>query len=97
MSEVAFEVVNRQQLADPPPGVMNPPVRLAPGSKPMPPRPGERGRKDSVLAYPGQVLRVRARFVQPGQFVWHCHVLEHEDNEMMRPLRVGPVQPGQPG
>ena len=25
-----------------------------------------------------------------GLFVWHCHILEHEDNEMMRPYRVGP-------
>jgi hypothetical protein len=29
--------------------------------------------------------------------VWHCHIVEHEDNEMMRPYRIGPVQPGQPG
>jgi spore coat protein A, manganese oxidase len=29
--------------------------------------------------------------------VWHCHIVEHEDNEMMRPYRVGPVQSGQPG
>jgi FtsP/CotA-like multicopper oxidase with cupredoxin domain len=28
--------------------------------------------------------------------VWHCHIVEHEDNEMMRPYRIGPVQPGQP-
>ncbi|HZD79912.1 MAG TPA: multicopper oxidase domain-containing protein [Actinomycetota bacterium] len=28
--------------------------------------------------------------------MWHCHILEHEDNEMMRPYRVGPLQPGQP-
>lgn len=35
-------------------------------------------------------------FHNPGQFVWHCHVLEHEDNEMMRPYRVGPEQKGQP-
>jgi FtsP/CotA-like multicopper oxidase with cupredoxin domain len=27
---------------------------------------------------------------------WHCHIVEHEDNEMMRPYRIGPVQPGQP-
>ena len=31
-----------------------------------------------------------------GQFVWHCHIVEHEDNEMMRPYRIGPPQPGQP-
>jgi FtsP/CotA-like multicopper oxidase with cupredoxin domain len=28
--------------------------------------------------------------------VWHCHIVEHEDNEMMRPYRIGPVQTGQP-
>jgi spore coat protein A len=49
-----------------------------------------------VIAYPAQVTRVRARFDTPGQFVWHCHIVEHEDNEMMRPYRIGPVQPGQP-
>ncbi|WP_281274911.1 multicopper oxidase domain-containing protein [Georgenia muralis] len=36
------------------------------------------------------------RFDRPGQYVWHCHIVEHEDNEMMRPFRVGPEQPGQP-
>jgi spore coat protein A len=28
--------------------------------------------------------------------VWHCHIVEHEDNEMMRPYRIGPLQVGQP-
>jgi spore coat protein A, manganese oxidase len=28
--------------------------------------------------------------------VWHCHIVEHEDNEMMRPYRIGPTQAGQP-
>ena len=56
----------------------------------------ETGFKDTVIAYPGQVTRVRAQFTTPGQFVWHCHIVEHEDNEMMRPYRIGPVQPGQP-
>jgi len=23
--------------------------------------------------------------------VWHCHIVEHEDNEMMLPLHVGPI------
>jgi hypothetical protein len=36
------------------------------------------------------------RFENPGQYVWHCHIVEHEDNEMMRPYRIGPEQPGQP-
>jgi FtsP/CotA-like multicopper oxidase with cupredoxin domain len=55
------------------------------------------GRKDTVIALPGEVTRVKATFSTPGQFVWHCHIVEHEDNEMMRPFRIGPVQPGQPG
>ena len=53
-----------------------------------PPEPWESGFKDTVIAYPGQVTRVRARFDTPGQFVWHCHIVEHEDNEMMRPYRI---------
>ena len=54
-------------------------------------------RKDTVIAYPGQVTRVRMTFPRAGQYVWHCHIVEHEDNEMMRPYRIGPVQTGQPG
>jgi FtsP/CotA-like multicopper oxidase with cupredoxin domain len=52
--------------------------------------------KDTVIAYPGLVTRVKTRFNTPRQFVWHCHIDEHEDNEMMRPYRIGPTQPGQP-
>ena len=51
---------------------------------------------DKVRAAVGQVTRIRAQFTTPGQFVWHCHIVEHEDNEMMRPYRIGPEQPGQP-
>ena len=32
--------------------------------------------------------RVRAPFDKPGLVVWHCHIVEHEDHEMMRPFRV---------
>jgi spore coat protein A len=28
---------------------------------------------------------------EPGRYVWHCHVLEHEDNEMMRPFELLPA------
>jgi spore coat protein A len=61
------------------------------------PEPWETGTKDTVIAYPGEITRVKATYDLPGQFVWHCHILEHEDNEMMRPYRIGPVQAGQPG
>jgi FtsP/CotA-like multicopper oxidase with cupredoxin domain len=91
--EVVFEVVSRQPiLVDELDGT----VEVQPGSLPAPPEPWETGFKDTVIAYPGQVTRLRAQFTTPGQFVWHCHIVEHEDNEMMRPYRIGPVQPGQP-
>jgi FtsP/CotA-like multicopper oxidase with cupredoxin domain len=92
--EVAFEVVNRQRLVTNDDGETEPPSRLV--GDPRPAEPWESGFKDTVIANPGEVTRVRARFDTPGQFVWHCHIVEHEDNEMMRPYRIGPVQPGQP-
>ena len=54
--------------------------------------PNERGWKDTVRANPGEVTRIIAPFEDyTGHYVWHCHILEHEDNEMMRPLVVGPL------
>jgi spore coat protein A, manganese oxidase len=52
----------------------------------------ETGRKDTVISYPGEITRLKATFDRAGQYVWHCHILSHEDNEMMRPYSVGPVQ-----
>ncbi|HXX00367.1 MAG TPA: multicopper oxidase domain-containing protein, partial [Candidatus Acidoferrales bacterium] len=53
------------------------------------PDPTEAGWKDTVRADPGMVTRIIARFEGfPGRYVWHCHILEHEDNEMMRPYDV---------
>lgn len=59
------------------------------------PLPWETGVKDMVIVYPGEVARIKATFDKPGLYVWHCHILEHEDNEMMRPMRVGagPLEP----
>ena len=91
--EVLFQVVNRQAINVNETAQV---VQLAPSSTPIVPPPWERGWKDTVIAYPGQVTRVRMKFNTPGQFVWHCHIVEHEDNEMMRPYRIGPAQSGQP-
>ncbi len=54
------------------------------------PQPWETGFKDTVIAYPGEITRVKALFDVAGLYVWHCHIVEHEDNEMMRPYFVGP-------
>jgi spore coat protein A len=92
--EVAFEVVNREGLVLSEEGEAVEPI-VYDGVVTLP-APWETGVKDTVIAYPGQVTRVRATFARAGQYVWHCHIVEHEDNEMMRPYRIGPEQPGQP-
>jgi spore coat protein A, manganese oxidase len=59
--------------------------------QPVPPEPSEAGWKDTVRAEPGMITRIIVRFDgYPGRYVWHCHILEHEDNEMMRPYQVLP-------
>lgn len=55
------------------------------------PEPWETGFKDTVIAYPGEDTYIKAYFDLPGFYVWHCHIVEHEDNEMMRPFHVGPI------
>jgi spore coat protein A len=56
---------------------------------PVPPDANEMGWKDTVRAEPGMVTRIIVRFEgYVGRYVWHCHILEHEDNEMMRPFDV---------
>jgi spore coat protein A len=58
----------------------------------LPPEGHEAGWKDTVRADPGMVTRVIVPFEgYAGRYVWHCHILEHEDNEMMRPYEVLPA------
>jgi spore coat protein A, manganese oxidase len=56
----------------------------------------EHGWKDTVITYPngglGEITTIQADFDIPGLYVWHCHILEHEDNEMMVPFCVGGSQ-----
>ncbi len=55
----------------------------------VPPDPTETGWKDTVRADPGMITRIIIPFEGfAGRYVWHCHILEHEDNEMMRPFDV---------
>jgi len=84
---VQFAVVNRQAL-----DIQTDVNGVITGSSPTGPTSGpeswETQFKDTVIAYPGQITRIRAKFDRQGLFVWHCHILEHEDNEMMRPYRI---------
>ena len=60
----------------------------------MSPEPIESGWKDTVRTDPGAVTRIIVPFEgYAGRYVWHCHILEHEDNEMMRPYEVLPAEP----
>jgi spore coat protein A, manganese oxidase len=98
MHLVDFRIVNRQDFAiatldktnsDGSTGatVASPPQFLG---APVAPPAYEAGKKDTVVAYPGQVTRVLASFSRPGEFIYHCHILSHEDHEMMRRYEVLP-------
>jgi spore coat protein A, manganese oxidase len=93
---VQFQVLNRQAFDVP---TYQQTGKLVFTGKPMAPEGNERpAQKDTIKSYPGYVTRIIMRFdlphgapVTPGQellYVWHCHILEHEDNEMMRPYKV---------
>jgi spore coat protein A len=60
---------------------------------PRKPHANEAGWKDTATVNPGDVLTILARFEgYTGRYVFHCHMLEHEDNDMMRPYEVVPVK-----
>ncbi len=62
----------------------------------LPPAPEERGFKDTVKANPGYFTTIRGRFdlpngvTAPQRYVHHCHIVEHEDNDMMEVFTVTP-------
>jgi spore coat protein A, manganese oxidase len=98
---VTFEVIDRRPFTV---AAYDPDTQAITYTGPAVPAPAnENGRKDTVQAHPGQVTRIRARFELPDegtiqlptgienpQYVWHCHILEHEENDMMRAFEVVP-------
>jgi spore coat protein A len=82
MHLVFFQILNRQtfDLVD---------DEIVPTGTPTPPAPEEAGWKDTARTEPGELLRVIARFEDyAGLYAYHCHILEHEDHEMMRQFRT---------
>jgi FtsP/CotA-like multicopper oxidase with cupredoxin domain len=77
---VKFTVVNREAF-DPMTGTLSGVVNPSEAT--------ETGWKDTLIAYPGEVTRVNATFDIDGRYVWHCHIVEHEDNERIVPYCVG--------
>jgi cysteine-rich repeat protein len=78
MHLVMFQVLDRQAFEEVGGNVV-------PIGSPVPPPAHEAGWKDTVQVGPNEILRVIARFESfAGRFPYHCHILEHEDNEMMR-------------
>jgi spore coat protein A, manganese oxidase len=83
---VRFQILDRRRYE---PTVYQMKQELKFLSEPIPPAANEAGWKDTVRADPGTVTRIIVRFEgYTGRYVWHCHILEHEDNEMMRPYEV---------
>jgi spore coat protein A, manganese oxidase len=84
---VKFQIIDRQGINAEKfeeGGTTPPPLR----GQPKPPAPEEDGWKDTVQVPSGTVTRIVATFDKVGQWVWHCHILSHEDHEMMRRFQV---------
>jgi spore coat protein A, manganese oxidase len=83
---VRFQVLNRQRF-DVDTYLESGKLRVA--GPELPPNDNEHGWKDTVQADSGLITRIIVPFEgYPGRYVWHCHVLEHAANEMMRPYEV---------
>jgi spore coat protein A len=81
---VLMQVLDRQ------PFIFTNDVMVTTGPR-VPPPANEAGWKDTVRANPAEIIRVIARFDGfPGRYPYHCHILEHEDHEMMRQFEVVP-------
>lgn len=86
---VQFQIVERQGFNVP--AMLNGKLELL--GSPRKPHANEAGWKDTATVNPGDVLTILARFEgYTGRYVFHCHMLEHEDNDMMRPFEVVPVK-----
>ncbi len=97
MHLVDFRVIDRQNFtglltpkinSDGSTGAILDPASIAKVGPVTTPGAWEAGKKDTVKSFPGEVTRVLVSFNRAGEYVYHCHILSHEDHEMMRPYEV---------
>jgi spore coat protein A len=86
---VSMQLINRQKFNARVDEENGKPTDIRLIGLPQVPGPDEMGWKDTWVMYPGEVTRVIAKFDIEGLYAWHCHILSHEDHEMMRPFYVG--------
>jgi spore coat protein A len=89
LHQVSMQLLNRQKFNASVDLENGKPAGIRLLGQPKTPTPDEQGWKDTWVMYPGEVTRVIATFDNEGLYVWHCHILSHEDHEMMRPFYVG--------
>jgi spore coat protein A len=83
MHLVMFQILDRDGFSKDAQG------NIIPNGNPQPPLAEESGWKDTALVGPNQILRVIARFEDyKGRYPYHCHILEHEDHDMMRQFQT---------
>ncbi len=83
---VCFQVFDRRAF-DRTDYLLNKKVRYL--AEAMPPLPNELGWKDTVQCPAGSITRIIVKFEGfTGKYLYHCHILEHEANDMMRPFEV---------
>ena len=92
LHQVSFQIVSRQQftwtVTNPTTGEFKVTGLKGPSTGPDA---NEAGWKDTVRMNPGEVTIIRAKFDLPGKYVWHCHILEHEEHDMMNEYEVVPA------
>ena len=93
---VHMQLVNRQKFSASVDMETGKPFNLRLQGSPQLPAADEAGWKDTYIMNPGEVTRVIATFDLAGMYVWHCHILSHEDHEMMRPYFVHPANMATP-
>ncbi|HEY0677028.1 MAG TPA: multicopper oxidase domain-containing protein [Chitinophagaceae bacterium] len=89
MHLVSMQLINRQKFHASVDDENGKPEDIRLIGQPKSPGPDEQGWKDTWVMNPGEVTRVIAKFDREGLYVWHCHILSHEEHDMMRPFYVG--------